>query len=145
MAPADSASRAGAMPKASGDRSSRTFAKNMSRFFKRYIYVCLLALLACFASNILAEDLHDRELQATLASLNKKSLQDVLQWNPDLSLYSLVPLPKTTDDTRLFEATYFTVGPKQKTFVFIYVRVNNVWQPRTNITDDSAIKQNRKE
>ena len=29
MPPADSASRAGAMPKASGDRSSRTFVKNM--------------------------------------------------------------------------------------------------------------------
>jgi len=30
MPPADSASRAGVMPKASGDPSSRTFAKNMT-------------------------------------------------------------------------------------------------------------------
>ena len=46
MPPADSASRAGAMPKASGDRSSRTLAK-------KYIPV--------------SDDLHDAELRAATA------------------------------------------------------------------------------
>jgi hypothetical protein len=118
--------------------------KNMNRLFKRYFHISLLALFACAASDLLAEDLTDRELRATFASLNKQYLQDLLQWNPDLALYSLVPLQKSTDNTRVFEATFVNVGGKQQTFPFIYVRVNNVWHRRTHITDDSAIKQNNK-
>ena len=118
--------------------------KNMNRLFKRYFHISLLALFACTASDLFAEDLTDRELRATFASLNKQYLQDLLQLNPDLALYSLVPLEKSTDDTREFEATFVNVVGKQQTFPFTYVRVNNVWQRRTHLTDDSANKQNNK-
>jgi hypothetical protein len=48
MPPADSASRAGVMPKAGGDPSSRTFAKNMKRILIVAAPCVLVALLFIF-------------------------------------------------------------------------------------------------
>ena len=49
MAPADSASRAGATPKAGVDRSSRTFGKNMASIRKLATAAVVLILTACSA------------------------------------------------------------------------------------------------
>ena len=129
------------MPKAGGDRSSRTFAKQMSHFFKRYSTAFLLCLFVFSVSEVIAEDISDQELRATFASLNQKYLQEVFQRNPQLSLYSLLPLEKSTDNARFFLATFLTPGSKQITLMFHYIRVNNVWQRRDHITDLSDTQE----
>ena len=77
MPPADSASRAGAMPKASGDRSSRTFAKNM-----RFLFIAVLSV--CFSAFSHAEALSDADLRgvwhAEYATPQKDSMLGAVEW-----------------------------------------------------------------
>ena len=114
----------------------------MSSFLIRAFQVSLSALLLCSASCMMAEDLTDRESHAALASLNQKSIEDVLRRNPGLSLYSLLPPEQPKDNSRVFKATFFTADSKQTTVMFYYIKVSNSWQRGEHISDRPADQQN---
>ena len=79
MPPADSASRAGVTPKAGGDRSSRTFGKQMNLLSYLLPIVTLVFLASCSAQPSLStEQIQFRGGVVSLSPADRKQIKDHL-------------------------------------------------------------------